>query len=113
MIYNAPQHGNESVSLTGNGSLTISPPTSGVYKGIAIFQSRTATASVTVTGNGNMNLTGSIYAAAAEIDLTGNGSSDVFGSQIIANNMTVTGNGSVNVSYNSNSNPGKDIRIVE
>jgi len=60
-----------------------------------------------------MNLTGTIYSAGAEIDVTGNGGTDVVGSQIIANNMTVTGNGSVNVSYSLSISPVRDTRIVE
>jgi hypothetical protein len=43
--------------------------------------------------------------------VTGNG--DVVGSQIIANNMTVTGDGPVNVKYNANGSPVRDTRIVE
>jgi hypothetical protein len=79
----------------------------------AIFQARSATASVQITGNGSMNLTGTIYAAGANIDLTANGGSNVIGSQIIADSMTVTGNGSVNVNYDTSSSPGKDVRLVE
>jgi Flp pilus assembly protein TadG len=112
-IYNAPVKNNESVSLSGNGSLTLSPPTSGAYKGIAIFQERSATAEVDITGNGSMNLTGTIYAAGATVELTGNGGSNVMGSQIIADSMTVTGNGSVSVNYDPTSGPAKDVRIVE
>jgi hypothetical protein len=113
MIYNAPVHSSESVALTANGSLTLSPPTSGTYKGIAIFQARSATAAVDITGNGSMNLSGTIYAAGANIDLTANGGSNTIGSQIVADSMTVTGNGSVNVNSNNNGNPAKDVRIVE
>jgi hypothetical protein len=113
MIYNAPVHNSESVKLTANGSLTLSPPTSGPYKGIAIFQARSATAAVDITGNGSMNLTGTIYAAGANIDLTANGGANSIGSQIIADSMTVTGNGSVNVNYNGSGSPVRDTRIVE
>jgi hypothetical protein len=113
MIYNAPVHNSESVSLSGNASLTLSPPTSGTYKGIAIFQARSATAGVDVTGNGSMNLTGTVYAAGATVTLTGNGGSNVMGSQIIADSMTVTGNGAINVNYDATLTPSKDIRIVE
>jgi Flp pilus assembly protein TadG len=113
MIYNAPAQSSDQVKLTGTGNLTLSPPTSGTYKGIAIFQDRTSTAAVNITGGGGMNLTGTIYSARAEIDVTGNGGTNVVGSQIIANNMTVTGNGSVNVSYDSGGSPIRDTRIVE
>jgi hypothetical protein len=113
MIYNAPVHSSEQVKLTSTGSLTLSPPTSGTYKGITIFQDRSSTAAVAITGNGSMNLTGTIYAAGANINLTANGSANVIGSRIIADSMTVTGNGSVNVNYSGNGSPLRDTRIVE
>ena len=113
MIYNAPQQNSDQVKLTGSGNLTLSAPTSGTYKGITIYQDRTATAVVNVTGNGGMSLSGTIYSAKAEIDVTGNGGTNVVGSQIIANNMKVTGNGPVNVIYTASGSPVRDTRIVE
>jgi hypothetical protein len=113
MIYNAPVHNSEQVALTSNGSLTLSPPTSGTYKGITIFQDRSSTAVVAITGNGSMNLTGTVYAAGANVDLTANGAANVMGSRIIADSLTVTGNGSVNVNDPGNGSPARDTRIVE
>jgi hypothetical protein len=113
MIYNAPAQNNDEVQLAGTGNVTLTAPTSGPYKGIAIFQDRTATATVDVTGNGSLSLTGTIYAAGAEVDVTGNGGITVTGAQIIANNMNVAGNGLVSVVYNPNAAPGRDTRLVE
>ncbi len=113
MIYNAPVQNSDQVKLSGSGSLTLSAPTSGTYKGIVIFQARASTAVVGITGNGGMNLTGTIYAAGANVDLTGNGGANVVGSQIIADSMTVTGNGPVNVNYPASGSPVRDTRIVE
>jgi hypothetical protein len=112
-IYNAPVHNSETVSLTSGGSVTLSAPTSGTYKGITIFQARSATAQVSITGNGSMNLTGTIYAAGGNLNLTSNGSSNTIGSQIITDSLTVTGNGSVNVNYPSSGSPARDTRSVE
>jgi len=111
MIYNAPAKKSDQVQLTGQGNLTLTPPTSGTYSGISMFQDRNSAAAVKITGNGGMNVTGAIYSAGAEVDLTGNGAVnvDVVGSQIIANNMKVTGNGSVQV----NGSSVRDTRIVE
>jgi hypothetical protein len=113
VIYNNPSSNSDQIKLTGSGSLTLSPPTTGPYKGISIFQNRTSTAPIAVTGNGSLNISGSIYAAAAEVDVTGNGGTTVAGSQIISNNLVVTGNGSVDVSYNANLAPVRDTRLVE
>lgn len=54
-----------SISLAGNGSITISPPTSGTSKGISIV------------GNGSLNRTGSSYVPAATLTTTGNGGTSV------------------------------------
>ena len=114
MIYNAPVHNSDQVKLTGSGSLTLSAPTSGTYKGVTIFQDRTSTAIVDVTGNGSMSLTrDDLQPPRPSIDVTGNGGTTVVGSQIIANNMKVTGNGAVNVNYTASASPVRDTRIVE
>jgi hypothetical protein len=53
-----------------------------------------------VTGNGDCYMTGTFYAAKAQLSVTGNGSNDVIGSQYITNTLSVTGNGSFNVIWN-------------
>ena len=40
MIYNDWQHSTDAVSLSGSGSLVLTPPSSGSYEGITIFQKR-------------------------------------------------------------------------
>jgi hypothetical protein len=92
-----------SLKISGNGSVTLSPPTSGIYQGMLIFQSRSNSNMLSVTGNGLMSLTGSIYAADATVSATGNG--DTVATQIIAYQVQNKGagqGGAVNVSYNSN-----------
>jgi Flp pilus assembly protein TadG len=114
MIYNSPKQTSDQIKLTGSGSLTLTPPTSGPYKNLTLFQDRTSTAVLTITGNGGMNISGGTYAAKAEMDVTGNGASTNIGSQIVVNNMKVTGNGPINVTYDPNGVPAKrDLRIVE
>ncbi len=50
-----------SITFSGNGSYNLSPPTSGTYAGIVIFQSRDNTKSLTISGNAS-GMTGTIYA---------------------------------------------------
>jgi hypothetical protein len=95
---------NAGITLNGNGSVNLSPMTTGPYAGITIFQDRSDTNSGTLTGNGNLSITGTIYTPAAALTMTGNGTSDVFGSQVIANSLTLKGNGTVNVDFDSSSN---------
>ncbi|HZU36173.1 MAG TPA: pilus assembly protein TadG-related protein [Gemmataceae bacterium] len=118
MIYN---DGGGAISLSGGGSLTLTPPTSGTYAGITIYQNRTSTTAISITGNGSTNVQGTIYAADANINLRGGGGLDANGnpldslaSQVIADSISITGNGSFSVGgSNSNSTPTYDIRLVE
>jgi Flp pilus assembly protein TadG len=94
---------NASLSLAGNGSVTLSPPTSGIYQGLVFFQDRTNTSDVTVAGNGSFNVTGTFYAAKATAKVTGNGDVSI-GSQFISDQLQNKGAGNagqVNIVYNS------------
>jgi hypothetical protein len=94
---------NASIDLEGNGAVTLSPMTTGPYAGITLFQDRTNTNGATLAANGNINITGTIYAPAANVNYQANGTTDVFGSQIIAQSLALTGNGTVNVDFDSSS----------
>jgi hypothetical protein len=113
MIYNAPLANGDSITLHGQGSLTISPMTTGVYAGISIFQDRTSTASLSITGNGNLNVSGTVYAASASVKITGKGSADVIGSQYISYDLTLTGNGNVTISWNGSTAPTRQFGLIE
>ncbi|MEI8230335.1 MAG: prepilin-type N-terminal cleavage/methylation domain-containing protein [Candidatus Peregrinibacteria bacterium] len=79
--------------LSGNGNITLTAPSSGTYKGIVVYQSRTAPSTTfSVGGNGTVNITGIVYAPKASFDIFGNGT-NIVGSEIIGNNATVSGNG--------------------
>jgi Putative Flp pilus-assembly TadE/G-like len=93
---------NATINLNGNGAVNLTAMTTGPYQGIVLFQDRTDSNGGTLTGNGNLSITGTIYAPSADLTAVGNGTTNVFGSQIIANTLTVKGNGTVNVAYNPN-----------
>ncbi len=99
MIFNAggdyPNTGGSygGVSLSGQGSYNLSPPASGTYAGITIFQSRDNTAALSVSGNAS-GMTGTIYAPAAALAETGNAQ---LNTAIVAETMTVSGNGTADV----------------
>lgn len=101
LIYNAPISTSDTISIAGNGGFRLSPPTSGPYQGISIFQDRASTAPLNITGNGGMSLTGTIYAAHATLNVSGNGSNNVIGSQFISYNLAVSGNGTVTVNWSA------------
>jgi hypothetical protein len=105
---------NAGVKIAGNGSLNITPLASGPYEGISMFQSRSDSTGWDLHGNGN-NISGTIYAPAANITDTGNGATDVLASQIIANSLTMKGNGAT-VSFSPSSalgGTGRRIGLVE
>lgn len=105
MIYNAWQGGNGSLNFVASGPLVLTPPTSGPYEGITIFQQRGTPLQsgplVNISGQGNVNVTGTIYAAYASVHLNGLSGTNVMGGQVIADTLRVSGNASVAVSTGS------------
>ncbi len=93
MIYHDPAQCGDRVQLTGQGKLSLSPPTDGNYRGIVLFQKREVEAEVTMSvGLGDFEVTGMVYAASAPIKISGNGSGKV-GSQLIGGSLETRGNG--------------------
>jgi hypothetical protein len=84
------------LNITGQGSITISPPTTGIYAGISYFQSRTSTTTSLIAGNGLSNITGTVYVPDALVQLQGNGAASI-ASQVVALLMTSGGNGATNI----------------
>lgn len=110
MIFNA----NGTVKLAGTGAVNLTPPTSGLYQGMMIFQARSNGSPMSITGNGGMVIKGTIYAPAATLALNGNGGTNSMGSQIICNMVSVGGNGVIDVSYQEGAvAPARIITLVE
>jgi hypothetical protein len=86
----------DGLSVTGLGSVTWSPPTTGIYKGISYFQDRTSTYTAKVAGDGLYNVTGTVYVPAGLTDLQGNGDASI-ASQVITWTMKAGGNGQTNI----------------
>jgi hypothetical protein len=113
MIYNNPLASGDAINIGSQGAITLSPPTSGVYAGISLFQTRASGEGVSLAGTGGMSITGTIYAYNARLTVTGNGTITM-GSQVIANAMTTKGNGTINVPWsNTKVARPRDIRLVE
>lgn len=114
MIYNAPQSSSDVINLSGTGAMVMSPPTSGTYQGISLFQARGSTNTMYVTGNGFDTITGTFYTANGTLNVSGNGAQDVIGSQYISNQLVVNGNGAFTVSWDAdNTARTRIIRLVE
>jgi len=102
MIYNDPKSDlqSEGITGTGGGSVTLTPPTSGIYQGISFYQERNSNVDVIFAGNGLFNITGTFYCANALVRTSGNGDLSI-GSQYISRALSITGNGDVNIVYNA------------
>jgi hypothetical protein len=101
------------ISVTGLGSVTWSPPTTGIYKGISYFQQRSCTATAKVAGNGQYNVTGTFYVAGGLTDIQGNGDASV-ASQVVTLLMKSGGNGVTNINWSAgNTAPTRIISLVE
>jgi hypothetical protein len=93
MLYNAPAKSTDQINVSGAASLTLTAATTGTYAGMTIFQARTATAQLVVSGSGKVNVTGTVYAAAALVNISGAAAIDTFGTSLIADDLLVTGSG--------------------
>ena len=83
------------VQLNGT-SIGLTPPSTGTYAGLLLFQSRTNAHAMNLTGNTTvMSLDGVIYAVAADVKLTGTVGMVLGG--LIARTVDITGNGLIRV----------------
>jgi hypothetical protein len=103
MIYNAPGNGNaDGINISANGSVNLSPPTTGIYKGVLLFQDRTSTVSANISGGSNMNITGTFYFANALLTVTGSAGFTNFGSQYISRTLNAQGTGNIYIDWDPN-----------
>lgn len=115
MIYNAPKGPSDGISLSGSsgGSVTMTPPTSGTYKGLTLFQDRAATNVMDISGNGGFYVTGTFYTANSLMNVTGNGDANI-GSQYVSRLLDLNGSGNMKIDYNpDNVIPRRVLSLVE
>jgi hypothetical protein len=91
------------LNLSSSGQILLTPDqsASGTYSGLVIFQDRSNAQPATINGPGTLAINGVIYLPAAAAALTGQG--DTFGSELIANTLTIAGTGTVR--FNSAGGP--------
>ena len=116
MIYNNWQSSSDAINLEGSGSLVLTPPSSGVYQGLTIFQQRgtltNPAPTLTISGYGNVNITGTIYVAYGNVTLEGKrkNKNNNAGGQIIADTVSASGDGTFDV--NPNGQPTANMRTL-
>jgi hypothetical protein len=81
--------------------MVLSAPTSGVYAGVTFFHDRASTVTGNVQGAGGAtSITGTFYFAGALLNISGNGGVSKTGSQYISRDLTLGGNGGININWN-------------
>jgi hypothetical protein len=89
--------GNSQFTVNGNSVVKLSPPSSGEYAGITIFQARDNASSMIVNGTSGSDISGFIYAPDASITYTGNSGTSA-GSEclrVVGNTVEMSGNSAI------------------
>ena len=88
---------NSQLYINANEQVNLSPPTSGPYAGITIYQARGNTQALTLNGGSGSLVSGFIYAPDAAITYAGNSDMTAQGSclRLVGDTVTMTGNSAV------------------
>lgn len=91
--------GNEKpFAISGQGVINLTPPTTGPYAKILLFQSRTNTSGVSITGGAALQtLSGIFYAPASSQVTLGAGGGGLRLGAVVGKNLVASGNGTVQV----------------
>lgn len=81
-------------SINGNELVQLTPPTSGPYAGIVIYQEKTNTNTISINGTSDSYVSGFIYAPGAHVFYAGNSVSSTQSRclRIVGNTVEMTGN---------------------
>ena len=80
-------------NISGNVTLNLTAPTSGVYNGVLFFQSRSDANAAAIGGNSGSTLEGILYFPNAAVTVTGNSGSTIY-ADFIAQSLALNGNAS-------------------
>ncbi len=95
---------NSKLDMEGSTILNLTAPTSGDFKGIAIYEPTGNKNSLIVCGGSNDTITGSIIAPDAEIHLNGSANANGINSQIVGDKIVTEGNSQITINYDPNLN---------
>ncbi len=100
MIYNTKSSTGTygSITLSGDGTIKLTGPTTGAYAGILIFQDVNNSKALTFSGNAMQGITGTIYAPSAQLAESGNAQigSATNPVSIVVDTLTISGNAIAN-----------------
>jgi hypothetical protein len=103
LIYNEPLSATDQISISGQGTVTLSPPTSGLYAGITIFQARPPSLQpqASIAGGVGFNITGTLYTPGALLKITGNSATALLGSELISRYLTIGGTANLKITWDA------------
>lgn len=109
------------IDMTGTPTINLSPPTSGTYKGILMYQDPADTSTVApngprLGGNSGSSFTGALYFPSDQVTFFGNNTSISVG-MVVSQSLSLSGNPTVNLTGDVGLGPGVGIlqnaRLVE
>jgi Tfp pilus assembly protein PilX len=92
------------IRWNGNGSLNLSAPTSGPFKGLLIYFPMSNSSEIRINGTSDQSWTGTILAPASPIVMLGTADSDAYHSQIIGYTVEIGGTYDGIIRYNDSEN---------
>lgn len=92
------------LSLNTTGNVTLTPPTTGTYQGVTIFQNGSDTSSGTIAA-GTQNIQGVIYMPTAQLTLAGNSGGVQTTATIVVGNLVISGNVAINFPVSTSYTP--------
>lgn len=99
MIYNTGPR-DDPVKIDCDGQVTLSPPTSGTYASICLFQDRAVHRDFQMTGSGIINITGAMYFpnANVEFDIKAGGTTKA-AAAVVCQSLRIRGNSDLRFDY--------------
>lgn len=96
--------GSNDISIGANATVDLVAPSSGVYQGIAMMVDPKDANVISIGGNGTDTLSGTVYAAASSLSVSGNGSGTTLNSIFIVSTLALSGNSSLDLASTQASN---------
>jgi hypothetical protein len=94
------------ITINGGATVNMSPPTTGTYANLVIYKDRRATNACNncnkINGNSASTISGGIYVPTQEVQFNGSGSMNTACVQLVAWQVTFTGNASISNTCPSN-----------
>lgn len=92
------------IQVSGNGTVALRGQSTGTHAGLFIYQDRSCSIGVQWSGNGEVTaLSGTIYAPAADVQISGNGTAALtVGAQIVSRTVHISGNANITIEWDPN-----------